>query len=139
MKVLLLFILLFNVQPEVRKSLFQENFIGLSEMEVKQLINSEFNSFKLNTSFVNKEFDYLKFENNISEITILYFFKGKEGCSVMRMMCDYRNINDILAQMDQFYIKDDRNSWHYEKDKKEYTVKLEEEDWFFTVTIKEKD
>ena len=38
-----------------------------------EIIDENYRSFKLNTAFVNNSFNYLKYEDKIREITILFF------------------------------------------------------------------
>jgi hypothetical protein len=139
MKILFINLCLLLVFSFAIESSHAQNFIGMHKDQIIQVMNETHKNFKLNTSVVNPYYKYLKFENKISEITILFFLSEDNKCTMIRKMCDYSNINDVLSDLNQSYTLTGKNSWIYKDDGKTYAVNLEEEEWYFTVTTKLKE
>ena len=116
-----------------------QNYIGMHKDQIMQVMKENQKSFKLNTGAVNTYYKYLKYEDKISEITILYFLSDNDTCTLVRKMCDYSNINDVLADLKNTYTTIGNNRWEYTDKGKTYLVTLSEEDWFFTVTTRLKE
>ena len=113
-----------------------QNMIGLDKEEIMDEMNTRFKTFKLNTSTVNHTYKYLKYEDNINEITILFFLSDNDKCTLIRKMYDYSNINDVLKDLNGNYKSDGKNKWTYSDHGNHYVVDLSEGEWFFTVTVK---
>jgi hypothetical protein len=113
-----------------------QNFIGMEKDQILQVMRDSQKKFKLNTDDVNPHYKYLKFENKIDEITILFFLSEENKCTLIRKMCDYSNINDVITELDGKYNKSGKNAWTYNDKGKTYLVNLVEEEWYFTVTTK---
>jgi hypothetical protein len=120
-------------------SFFSTHFIGLQKNEIKKIMSNEYSQLKLNTSNVNKAYNYLKYEDFVNEITVLFFLSEDDECKRIRLMSDYSNLTDVLNLLNSYYEINGKNTWKYSVDKKNYAVNLDEGDWFFTVTIKNKD
>jgi hypothetical protein len=116
-----------------------QNFIGMDREQIIQVMSETHKSFKLNTDVVNPHYNYLKYENKINEITILFFLSANNRCTMVRKMCDYSNINDVTADLNRMYTTAGKNTWLYKDGGKTYLVKLIEEEWYFTVTTKMKE
>ncbi len=113
-----------------------QNYIGLHKDEVKQLMRENNRNFHLNTTNVNNTYNYLKYEDNISEQTMLFFLSKGDTCKYVRLMSDYSNLNDVLNNLDSKYTKSDKDTWTYTDNGKKYIVKMDEGEWYFTVTTK---
>ena len=113
-----------------------QNYIGMHKDEIIETVKASDKSLKLNTSTVNPHYNYLKFEDRINEITVLFFLSEEDKCTLVRKMYDYSNINDVLVQLNSSYKKAGNNAWYYADKGTKYTIVLTEGDWFFTVTIK---
>jgi len=117
---------------------YSQNFIGMHKTEIIAVMKESQKNFKLNTSYVNPHYNYLKYEDPINEITILYFLTDKDECKLIRKMYDYSNINDVENELNEKYTKVEKNKWEFRQLLQKYSVELTEGDWFFTVTIKKK-
>lgn len=115
-----------------------QNFIGLHKNEIIDSMKISYKNFKLNNDVVNKAYKYLKFEDHVSEQTMLFFLSEDNRCTLVRWMSDYSNINDIIGQLNKKYSKISKNQWSYNVNGKDYIVMLEDGEWYFTVTIKKK-
>lgn len=115
---------------------YSQHFIGLHESEIKQVMKESYKTFRLNTSTVNPHYKYLKYEDKINEITILFFLSEDNHCTLVRKMCDYSNIIEVIEELNAKYVPIDKNSWEYVEGNKTYLVTLVEEEWYFTVTTR---
>lgn len=139
MNAIILNIILIAGLQTSNSSLFTTHFVGMPKDTLVEVVKEKHRVFKLNTTTINTTYNYLKYEDLINEITVLFFLNKNEECKAIRIMSDYSNINNILSQLNASYKKTDDATWRYGMDRKEYKVTLEEGDWFFTVTIKEKE
>lgn len=120
------------------QDVYSQNFIGMSKSEILLEMKRSHRNFNLNTTNVNPHYNYLKYEDPINEITILYFLSDKDECKLVRKMYDYSNINIVEKELNEKYTKVDDNKWEYKQLLQKYSVELTEGEWFFTVTIKKK-
>jgi hypothetical protein len=115
-----------------------QNYIGMTKDDIIVEMNTSHKSFKLNTSNVNPYYKYLKYEDNINEITILFFLSENDKCTLVRKMCDYMNINEEIDDLNKKYKPIGKDKWSYTIKGKIYLVTLLEEEWYFTITTKQK-
>jgi hypothetical protein len=115
-----------------------QNFIGMHKDDIIVKMKDSQKNFKLNTSNKNPHYNYLKYEDPINEITILFFLSDDDECTMIRKMYDYSNINEVENELNEKYSKVDANKWEYRELLQKYSVELLEGEWFFTVTIKKK-
>lgn len=132
----LLFAILLSSSSLAGGSLFQQNFIGLNKNEIAKYFSENNRSFKLNTAYINNSYNYLKYEDKVREITVLFFLDDDNQCRMIRIMSDYSNLNDLEAELNQNYKKTEKNLWCFIDDDTTYDVELEEGDWFFTISVK---
>jgi len=104
--------------------------------EIASAVKSGYPQFKIDRNAVNHTYKYLKYIDKISEQTILFFLSDKNICSYVRWMADYSNLNDMIALLNQKYRKSGENTWSYAENGESYSVKLEEEEWYFTITFR---
>jgi hypothetical protein len=115
-----------------------QNYVGLHKDDIIRLMSEKHKNFKQNKDVINRKFIYLKYEDDISEQTILYFLSDKGYCTLVRWMSDYANINDMLVMLNKHYTKTGKNLWTYTRNGKEYVINLEEGEWFFSVNFRQK-
>lgn len=113
-----------------------QNFVGVHKDIIIQLMSEKHRNFKLNKDVINRTYNYLKYEDNISEQTILFFLNKDNYCTLVRWMSDYANINDIISKLNKEYTKAGKNYWTYTENGKNYVIRLEEGEWYFTVVFK---
>ncbi|MFO7656597.1 MAG: hypothetical protein R6W78_05985 [Bacteroidales bacterium] len=113
-----------------------QNYIGKHKDEIIRLMSQDLKNFKQNKDVINHTYKYLKYEDRISEQTILFFLSEDDHCTLVRWISDYSNINDLTARLDQKYTTAGKNAWAYAENGKKYMITLKEEEWFFTVTFR---
>ncbi len=113
-----------------------QNYIGKHKDEIIVLMKNHYKNFKLNKDAINHTYKYLKYEDDIAEQTLLFFLSEDNYCTLVRWISDYSNINDIISMLDSKYTKSGKNTWTYSENGNKYIIKLEEGEWFFTVSFK---
>lgn len=113
-----------------------QNFIGMSPAEIATSLKAAYPQFKLDKNAINHSYKYLKYVDKISEQTILFFLSDKNTCTYVRWMCDYANLNDMITMLNSKYKKSGVNNWSYVDKGEHFTVMMEEEEWYFTVTFR---
>jgi hypothetical protein len=131
-KLLLLTGILFFVSSD----LLAQHFIGLNKEETRILAKS--NGFYADDMVVNQSFNYLKFVNHAGTKTLIVFFTDEDLASHSKMICDYSELDYVIADLNRDYQKADKDEWTYEIDNEVYFIVLEELEWYFTVRIKKK-
>jgi hypothetical protein len=115
-----------------------QNYIGMQKEEIINVLQKERPGFKIDKNSVNRSYNVIKFVDKTSEQTLLFFLSEKDICTYVRWMSDYSNLTEIIAELDRTYKKKDEKTWYYSDNNQEYVVKLEESEWFFTVSIRKK-
>ncbi len=113
-----------------------QNYVDMHKDEIIKLMSEKHRNFKLNKNVINRSYNYLKYEDHISEQTILFFLADDNYCTLVRWISDYANIHDLLSMLNKEYTKTGKNQWTYDKNGKKYLINLEEGEWFFTVNFK---
>ncbi len=118
------------------QSVYSQNFIGMNSVEISAAIKAGYPQFKLDKNAINHSYKYLKYVDKISEQTILFFMSEKNICTYVRWMADYSNLNDMISMLNKKYKKTGVNTWSYSDKGENYSVKKEEEEWYFTITFR---
>lgn len=118
------------------QSAHSQNFIGMNPGEIAAAIKTVYPQFKLDKSAINHSYKYLKYIDKISEQTILFFMTDQNTCTYVRWMADYSNLNDMVTMLNKKYKKNGVNTWSYSDKGESFSVKMEEEEWYFTVTFR---
>jgi hypothetical protein len=133
LKYRLLIVLLFS---SVAFNVGGQNFIGMDKEDIAIEIKKRYPGLKANTNFINNDYKYLKYEDKINEVTMLFFLSDDNKCTLVRKMCDYSNLNDEISNLNTTYKPSGKDQWSYEDRGKKYLVFLEEGEWYFTITTK---
>lgn len=113
-----------------------QHLIGMHKDDIMAYMKENKKNFKLNTGAVNKAYNYLKYENDISEQTLLYFLNENNVCSYIRLMSSYANLNDIVGELNKKHSKKNKTTWTYKEGPDVFLIELEKGEWFFTVSTK---
>jgi hypothetical protein len=108
----------------------------MNPAEIAAALKVGYPQFKLDKNAINHTYNYLKYVDKISEQTILFFMSNNNICTYVRWMSDYSNLNDMIGFLNKKYKKTGVNTWSYAERNENYTVKLEEEEWYFTITFR---
>jgi len=125
---LIIFIYLFFISKSN-----SQYFIGKHRNDIIIHMKNYFKGFNLNNNVTNNTFRYLKYENIITQETILFFLNKNDTCTSVRWLSDYSNINERISYLNKYYNKINDTLWYYIENKKKIFVKLKEEEWYFTI------
>jgi hypothetical protein len=106
--------------------------------EIIKVMQKERPGFKFEKNAVNRSYNMIKFVDKTSEQTMLFFLSEKNICTYVRWMSDYSNLTEIISELDRLYKKKDERTWYYSDKNQDYVVRLEEGEWFFTISIRKK-
>ena len=100
--------------------------------KIEDELKKSYPSFSRDNTFVNHTYNYLKYIDKLSEQTLLIFLSDQNICTSTKLICDYSELNNIKLKLKQ-YRPVGKDKWTYKKDGKEYIVRLNREEWFFTL------
>jgi hypothetical protein len=110
-----------------------QHLIGLSKVQVEAEMKKSYPDYVLDNSSVNHTYKYLKFINKFEERTLLVFLSEGDTCTSVKMMCDYTAIDQVKNNFDSKYTPAGKDQWIYSVKGIIYMVRLQREEWFFTV------
>ena len=113
-----------------------QNFIGLHADEVMVIMKRDFRDFNLNTTTVNKYFNYLKYENEEGTQTMLIFLDDRDHCKYVKRICDYVLLPEMTVQLNAHAKRENDTLWVFEYDQQVFSQVLTKEDWYFTITTR---
>jgi len=131
-------VLLFNILLAFSFFASAQNYIGMQKDDIIKVMQKERPGFKLEKNAVNRSYNMIKFVDKISGQTMLFFLSEKNLCTYVRWISDYSNLTEIIGELDRIYKKKDEKTWYYSDKNKDYVVRLEEGEWFFTIGIRKK-
>jgi len=109
-----------------------QHLIGKTKTQIEKEMEASYNDFDLDQSSVNRTYKYLKYVNKITEETLLVFLTADDICSATKLTSDYANLLQVKKQLSK-YKPAEKNKWVYIEKGVKYTVKLKQEEWFFSV------
>jgi len=112
-----------------------QHYIGLHKDRIATELKRQNPDFRLDKSSVNNTYHYLKFVDDVSEQTMLFFLSDNDVCIYVRWMSDYANLTDITNLLNKEYRKAGEKHWTYSEGGSRFRVNLEEGEWYFTVNI----
>lgn len=112
-----------------------QHYIGLHSDRIATELKRQNPDFRLDNSAVNNTYHYLKFVDDVSEQTMLFFLSDKDVCMYVRWMSDYANLTEITNLLNTEYKKAGEKRWTYSEGDKRFSVTLEEGEWYFTVNM----
>src|SRR6056297_1476448 len=109
-----------------------QHFIGLENEEVVEKMKEAKPDF-VKCKVINKSYNYLKYQDQLGERTMLFFLDKKDKCTSVKLMSHYVYLGEVIADLNKKYESVADNQWMYEEDGKEFVVELEKGQWFFSV------
>ena len=113
-----------------------QNLIGYHSDDIKKIMRETQNEFKLNNDTKNEYYNYLKFENRFGTKTYLLFLSESDTCKYSKLMCDHSELKETLKMLNEKYQKINENVWIEKTNKKEYTITLKKEQWYFSLVTR---
>jgi len=115
---------------------YGQNFIGMTEDEIKQTMNESKKEFYFAKEVNTGKYHFLKFENMDETKTMLFILSEKGKCKYTKLMCDYSLLKSFEDSLNSNYEYQKNMKWidYSENDSNpDYLIELEKRDWFFTI------
>jgi len=117
-------------------SLSAQNLLGYKEDKIEKYIEKNNKDLVKDTETRNEKYDYLKYTDGFSGTTTVYFFLDANGrCKRIKKMYVHSIKDEIIEELDRNYTPDGDNKWTDIKKGSKAIISLNNEEWFFTVTI----
>ncbi|MBN1951971.1 MAG: hypothetical protein JW801_12285 [Bacteroidales bacterium] len=113
-----------------------QHYIGMHKDQIIDSMKVTHKRLRLNTEVINPHYNYLKFEDKINEITVLFFLSDDDICTNIRESYSYSNLSDVIDRLNRDYKSGGKDQWYYMNKGKKYKIVLTEKEWYFTVSIK---
>jgi len=111
-----------------------QNLVGYKAEYIRNYMiekRSEMNQEKV----INKSFRYLKYSDKYDTQTILFFLNPDSVCQNIRIVCNNSIRDSKIKELDSSYSKRGNNFWIDRQSGKDYYVRLEDEEWSFSINI----
>lgn len=110
-----------------------QSIIGLTKEEVRVVVKERHKKLSPDKTIVKQQFNYLKFVNRAATITYIVYFSEDDIATSSKMVCDYAEYDFVLDDLDERCERKGKKTWEYSDGRDTYTVKLTDEEWYFTV------
>jgi len=111
-----------------------QNLIGYRAAEIRKHMTAnrgDMNSEKVN----NKSFRYLKYSDKNDTETMLFFLNPDSICQNIRIVCNNSIRDAKIRELDSSFSKSGKNRWTDTRSGKSYYIRLDDDEWSFSITI----
>jgi len=119
--------------------LWAQDYYGMESSELVALMKKEHPEFLWQDQVRNDRFRYLKFVDVRDSRTWLFFLDEDDRCWVIRLMHDYTYLDQTLEWLNERFTEAGPDRWVGRQDNGTLEVEMVRGEWFFTVTMKEKE
>lgn len=111
-----------------------QNLIGYKNKEIRKYMNE--NRKDMNFDRVtNSKFIYLKYSDNYSSQTLLFFLNTDSICKSIRIICDESVKAEKIKEFNNVYKMRRDNTWVDSRDGKDFIIKLNDDKWASIITM----
>lgn len=111
-----------------------QEFIGLSEKNIRRTIAAENPGLTPDNSVRNDVFRYLKYHSVDDNETWLIFLDDTGRCNGVRITYGINGYDAGIRELNEKYEPSGLNRWTYRSGWNVVEVSVKRDDWFFTVT-----
>jgi hypothetical protein len=111
-----------------------QNLIGYKPGSISNYMTDNRSDMKLD-KVNNKSFSYLKYSDKYDTQTILFFLNHDSVCQNIRIVCNPIIRDTKIKELDSSFSKSGKNRWIDSHSGKNYYIRLDDDEWSFTVTI----
>ena len=111
-----------------------QNLIGYRADGIRKYMTenrADMNSEKVN----NKSFRYLKYSDKYDTQTMLFFLNPDSVCQNIRIVCNNTIRDKMIRELDSSFAKSGKNRWTDARSGKSYYIRLDDDEWSFSITI----
>ena len=118
---------------------YGQDVVGMHSDSIKILMKNNYPDLSLNTSSINKTYNYLKYEDFMGSQTVLMFLSDSNTCRYVKQMCSYNLFDQVVDSLNNNYERVNDTLWKFNVQQIQMTKQLKKQDWFFTVLTKRKE
>ena len=111
-----------------------QNLIGYSADDINKYMSINRSEMSME-NVINKSFRYLKYSDKYDTQTMLFFLNSDSVCTKIRMVCNNSIRNSKIKELDAAYSRIKENLWRDTRAGKNYLIKLNDEEWSFSITV----
>lgn len=113
-----------------------QNLIGYKPNKIERYISKHYKHLVKEGNTKNEYYKYLKYTDGASGTTTVYFFlSDKNKCTRVKRMHVHSMKDEVIHELDSLYTREGKNLWSERHKGIKSVIKLNNEEWFFTVTI----
>jgi len=127
-----IFILAFLIFSDVIKS---QNMIGLTKKEIQKQMTSNFPKFTENSFGISTNMNTLKYIDSKADRTLIFYFDKTNLCNYSKLIEDISTIDARIKEFNGKYKSSGNLQWTEIKNGKNYTIKIEKEEYIYNVII----
>ncbi|MEA1885916.1 MAG: hypothetical protein U9N72_01725 [Bacteroidota bacterium] len=132
MRAILIYIILFFFPV----NLSGQNVLGYKQNKIEKYISKNYKHLVKEGNTRNEYYKYLKYTDGAGGTTTVYFFlSDKNKCTRVKRMHVHSMKDEVIHELDSLYTRKGDNLWSERHRGIRSVIKLENEEWFFTVTI----
>lgn len=110
-----------------------QNLVGLKSAEIKTYM-TENQKDMIPENVINDKYSYLKYTDNYSSRTLLFFLDKDSVCKSIRMICELTARKDKINELNGIYEKKGENRWVDSSNGKDVIIELKDDKWSFTIS-----
>ncbi len=90
-----------------------QTMIGLTKDEVVAKVKQEYREFRKDALVIKQQFNYLKYVNRDRTRTWILYFTNEDLCSTSKLICDYIDFDEVVADLNSKYLSTGDLLWEY--------------------------
>lgn len=114
-----------------------QNFIGLHVDDIKKAMPKLRPKFKIDNTTV--EAKSIKYIDQGGDNTLIFFLDDKGICQYQKFMMEVNFAKNTVDTLTKNYKYIDKLTWLDKKSNKDYVIKMQNNEYYFTVIYSEKD
>ncbi|MDT8401719.1 MAG: hypothetical protein RQ743_08495 [Bacteroidales bacterium] len=113
-----------------------QNLLGYKAGRIEKYISRNHTDLVREENSRNDHYKYLKYTDGTAGTSTVYFFLSEQNkCNRIKSMHVHGLRDEVQKELDRMYVKTGENTWTDRKKGRDATIKLVNEEWFFSVTI----
>ena len=114
-----------------------QNMVGLTKSEVQKKMNTDYPRFTTNSFGISTNINTLKYVDSKTDQTIIFYFGKDNKCQYSKLIEDMDVIQKRVAEFNKKYKPAGELTWIENTRGKNFTIKIEKEEYIFNVLITE--
>jgi hypothetical protein len=111
-----------------------QNLIGYDADGIRKYMTDNRSDMNME-KVINKSFRYLKYSDKYDTQTMLFFLNPDSVCQNIRIVCNSSIRDAKIKELDSSFSKSGKNRWIDSQSGKNYYIRLDDDEWSFSITI----